>query len=414
MRIDLRGHGALRARAGRLRRRPLRRGRRRRAAREVGPPRRARRALAGRRRGLVGGPAPPRARGRRLPRGPAAVHGRAGRARAQRRDPDLPDHPRHGRALEGRGRRRRRGRRRLAAAPFGPTGAHGGGGAVRRRPGRARRGAAARWTPACWRAPRTARRSPRPTPPRPSRCRLRAGRRRRQGRGLPHAPRRAPGHLAPRRRRSSASAAPATASTTSATTAATTSRRSRASSPRTPVAASIALDHDQSGYSSLRQARGSSGPGFGDRLRRDEEYGATNGSGADHRVGVVDASVLAGEGDEARALAQAVLELGSDLPPPVLEPSGGSAIIPLTSGMSCACSGEGRARSRRELRLIGRDVGELPTHPLLVGGEPIDRRAREADQRHVAVVQMHARGVELIPQVRASGAGADARSRART
>ena len=37
---------------------------------------------------------------------------------------------------------------------------------------------------------------------------------------------------------------------------------------------------DQSGYSSLRQARGSSGPGFGVRSSRKELYGATNGSGA--------------------------------------------------------------------------------------------------------------------------------------
>ena len=37
----------------------------------------------------------------------------------------------------------------------------------------------------------------------------------------------------------------------------------------------------QSGYSSLRQARGSSAPGFGVRSSRKEWYGATNGSGAE-------------------------------------------------------------------------------------------------------------------------------------
>jgi hypothetical protein len=37
---------------------------------------------------------------------------------------------------------------------------------------------------------------------------------------------------------------------------------------------------DQAGYSSLRQARGSSGSGFGVRSSRNEWYGATNGSGA--------------------------------------------------------------------------------------------------------------------------------------
>src|SRR5438105_11254173 len=52
-------------------------------------------------------------------------------------------------------------------------------------------------------------------------------------------------------------------------------------------------------------------------VRRNERIGCS------HRVGVVDPPVLTCEGDEARALAQAVLELGSDLPPPVLEPLGG-------------------------------------------------------------------------------------------
>ena len=37
---------------------------------------------------------------------------------------------------------------------------------------------------------------------------------------------------------------------------------------------------DQSGYSSLRQTRGSSDPAFGVRWSRNEWYGATNGSGA--------------------------------------------------------------------------------------------------------------------------------------
>ena len=39
-------------------------------------------------------------------------------------------------------------------------------------------------------------------------------------------------------------------------------------------------ERDQSGYSSLRQARGCSGCGFGVRASRKESYGATNGSGA--------------------------------------------------------------------------------------------------------------------------------------
>ena len=123
---------------------------------------------------------------------------------------------------------------------------------------------------------------------------------------------------------------------------------------------------------------------------------------------MVHASVLACERDEARVLAQAVLELGSDLPPPVLEPLGGVVDHLRDLGDLLRLLGrEGEPEVERKLRPIGRDVGEVPTHPLLVGDEPIDRRAREADQRHVAVVQVHARAVELIPEVRTSGAGAE-------
>ena len=114
------------------------------AARDGGPPRRARRPFAGRRGRLVGGPAPPRARRRRLPRGAAAVHGRARRARAQRRRPHLPDHPRT---------RSRAGRPRASTPtrpppswpprPSAPTVAHVGRRTERRRPRRAGRGAAA-------------------------------------------------------------------------------------------------------------------------------------------------------------------------------------------------------------------------------------------------------------------------------
>ena len=176
-----------------------------RAARDGGPARGARRPFAGRRRRLVGGPAPPRARRRRLPRGPAAVHGRARRARAQRRGPDLPA-PSSPPSRAG---------RRRASTPSGRRRA--GRGAVRPRPlahaaealcddvPRAGRGAAAH-------GPRRARGRDRPLDARPHRhhlarlgARLPAGRRRRQGRGLPDAPRRAPGHHRTPTWRSSAS-----------------------------------------------------------------------------------------------------------------------------------------------------------------------------------------------------------------
>ena|SRR5688572_20855281 len=51
-------------------------------------------------------------------------------------------------------------------------------------------------------------------------------------------------------------------------------------------------------------------------VRRDERIWCRHG------VGVVDGPVVACEGDEARRLAQAILELGSDLAPPILQPLG--------------------------------------------------------------------------------------------
>src|SRR5207244_2402871 len=49
----------------------------------------------------------------------------------------------------------------------------------------------------------------------------------------------------------------------------------------------------------------------------------------------------------------------------------------------------------------------LPAHPPLVGAQPLDRRPREADQRHVAMVQVDERAVEPVAQAGATGAGAE-------
>jgi hypothetical protein len=57
----------------------------------------------------------------------------------------------------------------------------------------------------------------------------------------------------------------------------TASRRRRSVSELESVVDGYALT---SGYSSLRQARGSAGSRFGVRSSRNEEYGATNRSGA--------------------------------------------------------------------------------------------------------------------------------------
>ena len=78
----------------------------------------------------------------------------------------------------------------------------------------------------------------------------------------------------------------------------------------------------QSGYSSLRQVRGSAGPGFRGSLLQEAEVRRHERVGRRHGIGVVDGAVLACEGDPARVLAQPVLEVGSDLARPLLEPFG--------------------------------------------------------------------------------------------
>src|SRR6202011_1273889 len=46
--------------------------------------------------------------------------------------------------------------------------------------------------------------------------------------------------------------------------------------------------------------------------------------------------------------------------------------------------GQRKAEVEGEVAVVGGDVGELPAHPPLVGGQPLDRSPREAQQRHVA------------------------------
>ena len=154
-------------------------------------------------------------------------------------------------------------------------------------------------------------------------------------------------------------------------------------------------------------------------LRRPFEQEAVVGSdervGRDHGVGVVDGAVLAREGDPARILAQPVLELRPDLARPVLEPAGRVVDHLLHLGdLLRLLLGQREAEVEGEVGVVGGDIGELPAHPLLVGGEALDRRPREADQGHVAVVEVDERTVEAVRETGAAGAGAVRRSRART
>src|SRR5207245_10320471 len=73
----------------------------------------------------------------------------------------------------------------------------------------------------------------------------------------------------------------------------------------------------------------------------------------------------------------------------------------------CLLLGHRKAEIEGEVGVVGGDVRKLPAHPPLVGGQPLDRRPREAEQRHVAVVQVDKRAVEPVAQVGAAGAGAE-------
>src|SRR6266566_7279944 len=104
-------------------------------------------------------------------------------------------------------------------------------------------------------------------------------------------------------------------------------------------------------------------------VRRDERVGRRNG------VGVVDGPVLAREGDPARVLAQTVLQLSPDLSRPLLEPVRRVVDHLLDLGnLLRLLLGQREAEVEREVAVVGRDVGELPAHPLLVGRQPLHRR----------------------------------------
>src|SRR2546428_23220 len=70
-------------------------------------------------------------------------------------------------------------------------------------------------------------------------------------------------------------------------------------------------------------------------------------------------------------------------------------------------AGQREAEVERKVAVIGGDVGELPAHPLLVGRQPLHRRPRKTEQRHVAVAQVNERAVEPVAQAGAARAGAE-------
>src|SRR6266545_2171850 len=153
------------------------------------------------------------------------------------------------------------------------------------------------------------------------------------------------------------------------------------------------------------------------RLRRPIEQEAEVGSDervwCRDRVGVVHGSVLPRERDVAGILAQAVLELGADLAGPELEPARRVLhhLLEL-GGLLGLFLGEGKPEVEREVGAVGRHVRELPAHPLLVGRQPVDRRAREADQVHIALIHVKQQPFEPVGEVRAPGASSYLKVRA--
>jgi hypothetical protein len=84
------------------------------------------------------------------------------------------------------------------------------------------------------------------------------------------------------------------------------------------------------------------------------------------------------------------------------------SIISWTSGICCACLfGQRKPEVEREVGVVRRHIGELPAHPLLVGGQAVDRCPREAEERDVALVQMDQLAVEPVREARAAGACPD-------
>src|SRR5207248_9070675 len=126
-----------------------------------------------------------------------------------------------------------------------------------------------------------------------------------------------------------------------------------------------------------------------------------------HGIGVVDGPVLAREGDEPRGLAKPVLELRTDLVRPVLEP-GGRVIddLPDLRDLPSLLGTQGEPKVEGKVGSVGGYVRKPPAHALLVCAQPVDRRAREADQCHVPMAEVKTRGVEFVTEIRAAGARA--------
>ncbi len=124
------------------------------------------------------------------------------------------------------------------------------------------------------------------------------------------------------------------------------------------------------------------------------------------KVRVVDDAVLEGEGDPAGVLRHALLQRGSDVLRPLLEP----VRRVLEHLLDLVDAGHLLLREReieveREVAFVRRHPGEPPAHALLVGLELLERGPREAQEGHVAVVEVDDATVEVVGQARATRTG---------
>src|SRR5207245_11082904 len=114
------------------------------------------------------------------------------------------------------------------------------------------------------------------------------------------------------------------------------------------------------------------------------------------------------KGDPGWVFAKPVPELGADLARPLLEPAGRVVDHLLDLGdLLRLLLGQREPVVESEVGVVGRYVWKLPTHPPLVSCQPLDRRPRKTDQRHVVVAQVDERAVEPVTQAGTARAGAE-------
>ena len=115
--------------------------------------------------------------------------------------------------------------------------------------------------------------------------------------------------------------------------------------------------------------------------------------------------VLHREGVPARGFGHPLRQVGANALRPVLEPPRW-VLDHLGHLRTChLLLGHGEAEVEVEIVAVRRHIGELPSHPALVRLQLLVRRSGDGDQRHVAVVHMRHRRIDVVRQRGAPEAG---------